>query len=472
MSRSDTSKSEQIRSRLNHPVIDSDGHTVEFEPGFYGCLKDIGGSKLVDRFRKEWDTCNNAAGLPSLHNWYHLSPSERRDQRATHSPWWALPTKNTLDHATSTLPKLLNERLHETGMDFSVLYPTAGLTAPHIDDQELRRASCRAFNKFHCDIFREYAKRMTPAAVIPMHTPQEAVEELEYAVKELGFKVVMLAGHVVRPIPVVARKAPELSRYSYWIDNLCLDSEYDYDPVWAKCVELKVAPTFHSVAMGWGSRTFISNYMYNHIGHFGAASEALCKAMFFGGVTRRFSSLRCGFLECGVAWAGSLYGDLIGHWKKRNAKGMENYNPANLNRELLMDLYQRYGGKMVEGKLGEVGKAGSGGMVRTGKEDPAMLDEWAACGIERPEDIRDLFVSKFFFGCESDDPGNAIAFNSKANPFGSRLNAVLTRISATGMSRICAAYSRKPMNSWKTTSLRKKISGISRLSTPRGCGRT
>ena len=87
------------------------------------------------------------------------------------------------------------------------------------------------------------------------------------------------------------------------MDNLCLDSEHDYDPVWAKCVELGVAPTFHSAGMGWGSRTSISNYMYNHIGHFGAAGEALCKAMFFGGVTRRFPKLRFAFLEGGVGWA-------------------------------------------------------------------------------------------------------------------------------------------------------------------------
>src|SRR5215471_5754836 len=29
--------------------------------------------------------------------------------------------------------------------------------------------------------------------------------------------------------------------------------------------------------MGWGSRTSISNWKYNHIGHFAAAGEALCK---------------------------------------------------------------------------------------------------------------------------------------------------------------------------------------------------
>ena len=31
--------------------------------------------------------------------------------------------------------------------------------------------------------FGEFSDRMTPAAAIPMHTPQEAIDELEYAVK-------------------------------------------------------------------------------------------------------------------------------------------------------------------------------------------------------------------------------------------------------------------------------------------------
>jgi hypothetical protein len=88
---------------------------------------------------------------------------------------------------------------------------------------------------------------------------------------------------------MVVRTAPAAAPYAFWLDNLCLDSEYDYDPVWAKCVELGVTPTFHSGGMGWGSRATISNYMYNHIGHFASAGEALCKALFFGGVTRRSS---------------------------------------------------------------------------------------------------------------------------------------------------------------------------------------
>ena len=70
--------------------------------------------------------------------------------------------------------------------------------------------------------------------------------------------------------------------------------------------------------------------------------------MFMSGVTRRFPTLKFGFLESGVGWACNLYADMIGHWEKRNGKKMDNYDPANLNPEQLLDLYQRYGGKWAE----------------------------------------------------------------------------------------------------------------------------
>jgi len=420
MGTTQASKSAAVRSRLKHPVIDSDGHMLEFEPGFLDYLERVGGHSMVKRF---WSDERNTGSWGKLSRWYRLSPEERRDQRATRSPWWALPTKNTLDRATATLPKLLHERMDDIGLDFTVLYPTLGLSFPHIENEELRRATCRALNMFHADYFREYADRMTPAACMPMHTPQEAIEELEYTVRELGLKAIMMAGHVQRPIPAVARRDTDAVRHAFWLDTFCLDSEYDYDPVWAKCVELKVPPTFHSPGMGWGGRT-TSNYMYNHTGHFAAAGEAVCKALFMGGVTRRFPTLKFGFLESGVGWGADLYAGIIARWEKRNPKGLENYNPANLNRELLFDLYRRYGGQMVQDKLNDVSK--SLGLLGGTGEDTTTLDDWARCGIAKAEDIRDLFVPNFYFGCEADDPLNATAFNSKMNPFGARLRAIFS----------------------------------------------
>jgi len=410
-------KSAAVRAKLSHPIIDSDGHTAEFEPALFEYMKNIGGSKVVERFKTAPDT-------PFRFQWYKLTPEERRERRVLRAHWWVHPTKNTLDRATSSLPKLLHERLDEMGLDYTIIYPSIGLFGLHTSDEEMRRVTCRALNTYHADIFREYADRMTPVAVIPMHTPHEAIEELEYVVKELRMKAVLMAAHVRRPIKAVASRAPELTRYAFWLDSLGIDSEYDYDPVWAKCIELKVAPTFHSTGVGWGSRMSISNFMYNHIGHFAASAEAVCKALFFGGVTRRFPQLRCAFLEGGVAWASVLFNDLVGHWEKHNVQFIENFNPANLDESLMRELFRKYGGRALSAeKLANLADR-SQLLWGSREETPADLDEWAQCKIEKKEDIRDLFVPCFFFGCEGDDRLTPLAFDEKKHAFRARLNAI------------------------------------------------
>jgi predicted TIM-barrel fold metal-dependent hydrolase len=411
------SKSTEIRGRVGHPIIDSDGHTVEFLPAFLDVLREVAGSAVADRYVR-------GGGLGSA-RWYQASPGERLARRMTRPPWWGVAMKNTLDRATASMPKLLYERLDEFGLDFTVLYPSLGLGAPHTDDEEMRRATCRAFNIYHARIFEQYSDRITPAACVPMHTPQEALEELEYAVKTLRMKAIMTAGYVTRPIP-----AHPTDR-AYWLDTFCLDSAFDYDPVWAKCVELGVPPTFHSSSQGIGFRTSVNNYMYNHIGHFAAAGEGLCKALFFAGVTRRFPGLRFGFLECGVGWACSLYSDLIGHWKKRNRAGMENYNPVNLDRELFIELCHRYGGELVKDKLDSpenraLATVGIHAFTGASREDPAALDDFAQTGVSTPSDVANLFVPNFYFGCEADDPINAMAFDARRNPYGARLRAIFS----------------------------------------------
>ena len=75
-----------------------------------------------------------------------------------------------------------------------------------------------------------------------------------------------------------------------------------------------------------------TNFVYNHIGHFAAAGHAVAKAIFLGGVTRRFPELNFAFLEGGVGWACQLFGDLIEHWERRNAKALERMDPEKLDR--------------------------------------------------------------------------------------------------------------------------------------------
>ena len=410
-------KGGDVRARLDHPVIDGDGHVLEFTPVFLDYLKGVAGADLVQRFNK----MTSDGGLSS---WYALSPEQRRDRRATRPAFWFSPMRNTADRATAMLPQLLRQRMEEIGLDFIVVYTTMGLLLVAHPDEELRRGCCRALNLMLADMYRGHGERMTPAALIPMHTPEEGLEELDFAVGELGFKAIMIDALVRRRLPEIERAAPEAAHCALWPDPLALDSPHDYDPFWARCLELKVVPTAHSGSTGLGMRNSISNYTYNHIGNFAAANEAFCKALFMGGVTRRFPALNFAFLEGGVSWACQLFSDLIEHWEKRGSDALAHIDPANMDRELLVALFRQHGGpwagRDLETELAE------GGNRATNQADYIDNDEFAACAITRTEDIRDLFVPRFYFGCEADDRMNAWAFNEKTNPFGARLKAMFS----------------------------------------------
>lgn len=422
------SRSVAVKQKLDFPVIDTDLHTIEYAPLLEDYIAKYGGAKLVDDFRQAVKRGISYLG----HEWYTQSPQEQRDRRSVRAPWWGLPTKNTLDLATVSLPRLLSERLAEQGTDFAILYPNIALFPLHSNREEQRRVFTRAINHYHADVYRPYADRVTPVAAIPLHTPQEGIEELEFA-KQLGLKAFIIPGAIRRPIKAVAEKYPsqhhpEVARYAQWFDFYGLDSEHDYDPFWAKAVELGAALTTHSGSQGWTGRSSISSYMFNHIGHFADASEALAKALFFGGVTRRFPKLRVGLLEAGAAWGSNVYFHLIDRWYKRNRNAVHNYNPDLIDGELLEQLYREYGNDLTRGQLpgrealveGALGVS-IGRLPRT--LNPGEIDDFAAAGIEKPEDIRDRFVPNFYFGTEADDQTVVAAFNDKLNPFGVKLNA-------------------------------------------------
>ena len=183
-----------------------------------------------------------------------------------------------------------------------------------------------------------------------------------------------------------------------------------------------MAPSFHNGARSILLRNSPSNFCYNHIGHFASASHAVAKALFFGGVTRRFPDLNFAFLEGGVGWACMLYADLIGHWEKRNGKAIMSTHPSKLDTKALLQYAEKYGRPaMVEAvRKGEALEGDSNSLLNGGVEDP---DDYFRCKIEKKQDIKELFVPRYYFGCEADDPANAWAFNTSANPMRARLNA-------------------------------------------------
>lgn len=406
-----------IRAKLDHPVVDGDAHMIEHGPLFFEHLKDVAGPVVRDRFIKRLDDGG----------WDRLSPEERTRRRTARPSSWTLPTRNTLDRATAMLPALFRARMDDFGLDFSIVYSTMGLGLIREPDEELRRASCRALNAMAADMYRGQSDRMTPVATIPANTPEEALEELEYAVRTLGFKAVMICSNVRRPIQAALDIAPAAAPFASWMDSLCMESPYDYDPVWAKCQELKVAVTAHTPSVGFGSRVVTYMYVHNHIGSFAAAGEAFAKALVLGGVTKRFPNLNFAFLEGGVAWASELYAGLVGHCGKRNPSVIGNYDPRNLDSAQLADLMGEFGAGVVDGRpdpRDPTWQRWVGGWYAT--EDQLIARELEELGITRGEDLRPLFEPNFYFGCEADDPLVSVGFDGRLNPFGARLHAMFS----------------------------------------------
>src|SRR5262245_26339326 len=214
-----TARSAEVRAQLSHPVIDGDGHWLEPIPIFFDFLRDAGGPAMVDRFRALF---HDAFG-----SWYELTPEQRLARRQIRPPWWG-EANNVLDRATAMMPALLYERLSEFGIDFAVVYTTIGLFAGSVAEDDLRRAYVRATNEMNAEMFTPYRDRLTPVAVVPTITPEEAVDELTYVREELGMKAVVITAPVRRPIAEYANggSAPT----PFYVDAL-LDGPYDYDPV-------------------------------------------------------------------------------------------------------------------------------------------------------------------------------------------------------------------------------------------------
>ena len=406
-----STRASEIRERLGHPVIDGDGHVVELTAVFADFARDHGAGKLVD-------------GVPMLRQgdpeWVEpkLTPEERRRIGLLASSWFFPADADYL--ASVALAPRYYERLQDAGIDFSVLYPTLGLMIGALREDEQRVILSAIFNEWMAEQYKPFGDRITVAAVIPAFNPDEAVAEMVHA-KELGAKVALIPSHIRRPLPGAAPEKDPLADLvpasfvaAPWIDAFGLDSKYDYDPMWAKAVELGLPLACHSPGQGLNDRASVSNYVYNHIGHFAASGAAFAKSAFLGGVTQRFPNLRVALLEGGVAVGVEVLLGLAATFEKRSA-GLERLNPNNLDRELFL--------RLVVQSVPELAHYGPEQLIN--RYPRTARDDFELAGVASVDDICDQFCTSFYWGCEADDPLVGLAFDSKVLPKGAKVRPIL-----------------------------------------------
>ena len=295
------------------------------------------------------------------------------------------------------------------------------------------------------------------AAVIPMHTPDEAISALEHA-KLLGANVGMIASHVHRPLPGMPSLADDdgfndvrVTEWETrgWIDTFGLDSPYDYDPVWAKAIELKMTLAAHTAGMGATDRASISNFIFNQAGHFAAAGAALAKSLFLGGVLARFPELRLAILEGGAAPGVETFITLAGNYPKRGGAAIQALNPKNLDAERVRQILVEADPRLAKFSAEQL--AGThAGMTRP-------RDDYEAAQVSSVEDIRDQFCTGFAWGCEADDPLVGLALTGASIHWEPPFRRSSLRTSGIGTFPISMSPSRRPTSSsseesWISTS--------------------
>jgi len=79
---------EQVRSKIDHPIVDGDGHWVEYDPVFSEKMRKVGGDLAADGFLKSMAVTRDSLAM---------SVAERRQKRIGQSAFWSRQAENTLD---------------------------------------------------------------------------------------------------------------------------------------------------------------------------------------------------------------------------------------------------------------------------------------------------------------------------------------------------------------------------------------
>jgi hypothetical protein len=106
---------DKIRKEIDHPIIDGDGHLLEYTPLVRDFLVEIAGEDIA----KSFDQMTGGSALAR-----QVPLEAKRGLGMTRFAWWGVPATNTLDRATAMMPKLMYNRMDELGLDYALLFPT------------------------------------------------------------------------------------------------------------------------------------------------------------------------------------------------------------------------------------------------------------------------------------------------------------------------------------------------------------
>jgi uncharacterized protein len=186
------------------------------------------------------------------------------------------------------------------GVDETVLFPTTGMLAvgmrPDEIEPDFAAAIARAYNNWLYDFCQADPTRLFGAAMVSVHTIENAVAEAERAIKKLGFKAILLR--------------PNLVNGRTWYDPY-------YEPLWTLAEESDVPITFHEgigATLPHSGDCFRGNLFLHHVTCH--ALEMMLALVNFcgGGILDRHPRLRVAFLEGNIGWVPWMLDRLDDHY--------------------------------------------------------------------------------------------------------------------------------------------------------------
>jgi predicted TIM-barrel fold metal-dependent hydrolase len=187
------------------------------------------------------------------------------------------------------------------GVDATVIFPTTGMLAigmrPDEIEPDFAAAITRAYNDWLYDFCQADPKRLFGAAMVSVHTIENAVAETRRTIDELGFRSVL-----IRPNLVHGRN---------WYDPY-------YEPLWSLIEELDVPLTFHEgigATLPHSGDCFRGNLFLHHVACH--PMEMMLATMSFcgGGILEKHPKMRVAFLEGNVGWLPWLLDRLDEHYE-------------------------------------------------------------------------------------------------------------------------------------------------------------
>jgi uncharacterized protein len=256
-------------------IIDIDGHVREADDLFEKYLE----APFQDRAPRVEKVANGQLLFRLEGDRHHRKPDETPFRVKEDGA----PVNENRHLATD--PKQRLAAMDRDRIERGLLFPSAGLYLPSVQEEAYAAALCRAYNNWLYDYCAADRVRLMGVAVIPVQDVKLAIHEAKRAVNELGFK-----GIFVRPNPIKGRN---------------IDDPY-YDPLYRAIVELGVPLLVHEGSGAFlptaGADRFSGQWFFTHtISHpfeqMLASLSLICR-----GALERHSDLQVVFLEAGAGW--------------------------------------------------------------------------------------------------------------------------------------------------------------------------